>query len=89
MATTHPQPAGSANNGLLVILAVAIIAIAAVVAVYLMQDNRSSSERVDDAIETVPQGLDKAANQLGDQPPAKNVERNLGDAEKKISEKVN
>jgi len=89
MATTHPQSTGNAGNGLIVILAVAIIAIAAVVAVYLIQDNRSSSERVGDAIEAVPQGLDKAANQLGDQPPAKNVERNLGDAEKKVNEKVN
>ena len=89
MATTNPQSAGSANNGLLVVLVVAIIAIVAVAVIYLMQDNRSSSERVGDAIEAVPQGLDKAANQLGDQPPAKNVERNLGDAEKKVNEKVN
>jgi type II secretory pathway pseudopilin PulG len=89
MATSNTQPSTGNTNGLLVVLAVAIIAIAAVVAVYLMQDNRSSSERVGDAIEAVPQGLDKAANQLGDQPPAKNVERNLGDAEKKVNEKVN
>jgi type II secretory pathway pseudopilin PulG len=88
MATTNARPSAG-NKGLLVVLAVAIIAIAAVAAVYLMQDNRSSSERVGDAIEAVPDGLDKAANQLGDQPPAKNVERNLGDAEKKINEKVN
>ena len=88
MATTNTRPSAG-NNGLLVVLAIAIIAIAAVAAVYLMQDNRSSSERVGDAIEAVPDGLDKAANQLGDQPPAKNVERNLGDAEKKINEKVN
>jgi hypothetical protein len=88
MATTNARPSAG-NKGLLVVLAVAIIAIAAVAAVYLMQDNRPSSERVGDAIEAVPDGLDKAANQLGDQPPAKNVERNLGDAEKKINEKVN
>lgn len=87
-ATTNARPSAG-NKGLLVVLAVAIIAIAAVAVVYLMQDNRSSSERVGDAIEAVPDGLDKAANQLGDQPPAKNVERNLGDAEKKINEKVN
>jgi hypothetical protein len=84
MATTH-TPSSSSNNGLLVVIAVAVIAIIAVSAIYLMKDNRSSSERVGDAIEAVPQGLDKAANQLGDQPPAKNVERNLGDAEKKIN----
>lgn len=78
----------SGNNGLLLVITFAIIAVA-VAAMYLMQDRRSSSERVGDAIEAVPQGLDKAANQLGDQPPAKNVERNLGDAEKKVNEKVN
>jgi hypothetical protein len=87
MATTNTHSSGS--NGVVVILAVAIIALAAVIAVYLMQDNRSGSERVGDAIEALPNGVDKAANQLGDKPPAQNVERNLGDAEKKIAEKVN
>ena len=87
MATTNTQSSGS--NGVIVILAVGIIALAAVIAVYLMQDNRSGSERVGDAIEALPNGVDKAANQLGDKPPAQNVERNLGEAEKKINEKVN
>ena len=86
MATTT---SANNNNGMLVVLAVAIIAIIAVAAIYLMQDNRSGGERVGDAIETIPQGLDKAANQLDDQPPAKNVERNLGDAEKKVNGAVN
>ena len=86
MATIATQ---GSNNTAVVVLTILLVAILAVGAVYLMQDHRTGSERVGDAIETVPQGLDKAANQLGDQPPAKNVERNLGDAEKKISEKVN
>ncbi|MFT4075348.1 MAG: hypothetical protein QM647_07420 [Asticcacaulis sp.] len=75
MAISNTQSSGS--NSLIVVLIVAVIAILAVGAVYLMQDNRSGSERVGDAIEAAPHGLDKAADQLGDQPPAKNVERNL------------
>lgn len=75
MALTSPQSSGS--NSLLVVLIVAVIAILAVGAIFLMQDNRSGSERVGDAIKAAPNGLDKAADQLGDQPPAKNVERNL------------
>ena len=82
MATQKSQ------NNLLLIITFAIIAVA-IAGIYMMQDHRSSSERVGDAIEAVPEGLDKAANQLGDQPPAKNVERNLGEAEKKTNEKVN
>jgi len=82
MAITSTQ---GSNNSLLVILAVAIIAIFAVGAVYLMQDHRTAGERVGDAVDTLPKGLGKAADKLGDQSPAKNVERNLGDAAKKVN----
>ena len=74
---------GSGNNGLAVILAVIIIAIVAVAAVWLMQDHRSGSERVGDAVATLPKGLDKAADKLGDQAPAQNVTDNIKDATKK------
>ena len=83
MATTLNQPS-SGSNGVVVILAVIIIAIAAVAAVWLMQDHRSGAERVGDAIATAPQGLGKAAKKLDDQPPGKNVERNLDDAAQKV-----
>ena len=83
MATSLNSSSGN-NNGVIVILAVIIIAIAAVAAVWLMQDHRSGGERVGDAIATVPQGLGKAAKKLDDQPPGKNVERNLDDAAKKV-----
>jgi hypothetical protein len=42
-----------------------------------MQDNRSGSERIGDAVEALPQGVDNAADKLGDQSPAENVERNV------------
>ncbi|MBW8883039.1 MAG: hypothetical protein JF615_16945 [Asticcacaulis sp.] len=70
----------SGNSTLVTVLAVAIIAIIAVAAIYLMQDHRSSSERVSDAIQTLPKGVGKAADKLDDQPPAQNVERNIDKA---------
>ncbi len=86
MATTTQS---SGNNGLVVIIAVAVIAILAVGAIFLMQDHRSGSERVGDAIEAAPHGLDKAADKLGDQAPADNVERNLDKAGDKVEKAVN
>ena len=77
MATT------SSNNGVTIILAIVIIAILAVGAVYLMQDHRSGSERIGDAVAAAPKGLDKAADKLGDQAPAQNVADNIKDAGKK------
>ncbi|MDC7681749.1 hypothetical protein PQU92_00535 [Asticcacaulis sp. BYS171W] len=74
MATAQQSQGGS--NNLAIILGVALIAVLAVIAVYMMQDNRSGSERAADAIEALPQGVDKAADKLGDQPPAENVKRN-------------
>ena len=85
MAMNTTQNTSGASNGLLVILAVAFIGLAAVGAVYLMQDHRTPVERLGDAADALPQGLGKATNKLGDQPPAKNVERNLGDAAKKVN----
>jgi hypothetical protein len=70
----------SNNNNLVVILAVALIAIVAVAAVYLMQDHRGPAERAGDAVAALPNGLNKAASKLDDQPPAQNVKRNLDNA---------
>ncbi|ESQ73814.1 hypothetical protein [Asticcacaulis sp. AC402] len=74
MATSSQS---SGNNTLTIVLAIVIIAILAIGAVYLMQDNRSGSERVGDAVQALPQGVDTAADKLGDQSPAENVERNV------------
>lgn len=67
----------SGNNTLTIVLAIIIVAILAVGAVFLMQDNRSGSERIGDAVEALPNGVDNAADKLGDQSPAENVERNV------------
>ncbi|BEV12301.1 hypothetical protein ATDW_27970 [Asticcacaulis sp. DW145] len=75
MANTTTAP-GKGTNSILILIGVAVIALLAVGAVFLMQDNRSGSERLGDAVEALPQGVDKAANELGDQPPAENIKRN-------------
>lgn len=82
MATTSGSTSGN-GNAAIIILAILIIAILAVGAVWLMQDHRSTSERIGDAVATAPKGLDKAANKLGDQAPATNVANNIKDAGKK------
>ncbi|ADU14437.1 MULTISPECIES: hypothetical protein [Asticcacaulis] len=75
MASTTTAP-GKGTNSILILIGVAVIALLAVGAVFLMQDNRSGSERMGDAVEALPQGVDKAADELGDQPPAENIKRN-------------
>jgi len=80
MATTTSDTSG---NTAVMVLAVLIIAIIAVGAIYLMQDHRSASQRVGDAITSLPQGPAKAVDKLGDQPPAVNVRNNVKDAAKK------
>lgn len=75
MANTTTAP-GKGTNSILILIGAAVIALLAVGAVFLMQDNRSGSERLGDAVEALPQGVDKAANELGDQPPAENIKRN-------------
>jgi len=77
MATAATQ---GGNNTATVILAILIIAVLAVGAVWMMQDHRSGSERVSDAVAALPHGVGKAADKLGDQAPAQNVKRNLNEA---------
>ncbi len=68
------------NNTATIILAILIVAVLAVGAVWMMQDHRTGSERVGDAVTALPHGVGKAADKLGDQAPAQNVKRNLNDA---------
>jgi len=77
MATAATQ---GGNNTAVVILTILIVAILAIGAVYMMQDHRTGSERVGDAVAALPRGVDRAADKLGDQAPAQNVKRNLDDA---------
>ncbi len=67
-------------------LIVAIIIIAAIFAYSLltMQDRRSPTEKVGDAIHDLPQGVDKAERQLEDRTPG----QKLGDAVKDTGDKI-
>ena len=80
---TAAQP--SSNNTAIIILAVLIIAALAVGAVFMLQDNRSGSERLGDAVEALPNGVDNAADKLGDQSPAENVQRNAEKAVDRVN----
>ena len=82
MATTT---ASSGNNTAVILLAVLLIAVVAAALVYMMQDHRSASQRVGDAVEALPQGPAKAVDKLGDQPPAVNLKDNASSAVKKAS----
>ncbi len=81
MPTTQ---SGGRNTGIILGIIALVLALGAVLYV-LSQDNRSSGERVVDAIETVPQGLDKAAGQLDDKSPAENIGDNVDRAVDRVN----
>ncbi len=56
------------KNGIYILCGVAILVIAAVFLLNL-PDNRSGTERVGDAVKALPQGVDKAGDQLKDRNP--------------------
>ena len=75
--TTTSTASGKLINAFILI---AVAALAAGGLVYLMSDHRTASERVGDAIGTLPAGPGKAVDKLGDQPPATNLKKNVKDA---------
>lgn len=56
------------KNGIYILCGVALVVIAAIFLLNL-PDNRSGTERVGDAVEALPQGVDKAGDQLKDRNP--------------------
>ncbi len=69
------------KNGIYILSGVAILVIIAVF-VLNMPDNRSGPQRIGDAVETLPKGVDKAGDQLKDRNPVEKA----GDA---IDKKTN
>ena len=60
------------------ITAIAVVVVILIVALFAsgtlsFKDNRSTSDRVGDAIHALPDGADKAADQLGDRSPGERV----------------
>lgn len=70
------------NKTLLTIVIVGIIAVLAY-GVLTMPDRRTGGEKIGDAIDALPQGVDKAARQLEDRTPGEK----LGDAVKDATDK--
>jgi uncharacterized protein HemX len=65
--------------------AVLILIIALVVGIagynfLTMRDNRSTTDRIGDAVHTLPQGLDKATQQLEDRTPGQKLGDTVKDA---------
>lgn len=81
MATTS---SGGRSTGIILGIIAIVLALGAVLYV-LSQDNRSSGERVVDAIEAVPQGIDSAAGQLEDKSPAENIGDNVDRAVDRVN----
>jgi len=65
---------------ILIVIAVAIIAWG----VLTMPDQRTTGEKVGDAVDALPHGIDKAAEQLEDRTPGERV----GDAVKETGEDI-
>ena len=55
---------GGLSSGTIILLAIVLIAVIIGFAYYSGKDNRTSGERIGNAIDAAPQGLDKAAAQL-------------------------
>jgi hypothetical protein len=68
---------------LLVVLIVLVVGVLAWNAMR-MPDQRTSGERIGDAVDTLPQGVDEAAEELGDRTPAER----MGDAVDDMGENV-
>ena len=56
------------KNGIYILVGAAILVIA-IIFLLNLPDNRSSTERVGDAVEALPNGVDKAGDQLKDRNP--------------------
>lgn len=76
----------SQNNPTKAVLIAAVVVILAIIAyaILTMPDNRNGAERIGDAISELPNGVDKAADQLGDRTPGEK----LGDAVEDTGESI-
>ena len=71
--------AESLTKTLIAILVVAVIAILGY-NFLTMKDNRSTTDRIGDAVHALPQGLDKASEQLEDRTPGQKLGDSVEDA---------
>ncbi len=74
------------TNRNLMLLAAAILVAVVSWSVLTMPDQRSSGEKIGDAIDALPQGVGKAAEQLEDRTPGEKLGDAVEDAGKDIKE---
>lgn len=74
------------NSNSKTLLVIAIVVVVGIIAwgVLTMPDQRSTGQKVGDAIDTLPQGVDKAARQLENRTPGEK----LGDAVKDVGDDI-
>jgi len=75
-------------KGPLTIVAIVIIAVVAY-GVLTMQDQRSTTDRMSDAIRELPHGVDKAERELQDRTPGQRLGDDVKDAGDKIKDNTN
>jgi hypothetical protein len=74
---------GNSTKGILSILVLLVLGVLAW-GVLTMPDQRSTGQRIGDAIDALPHGVGKAADQLGDRTPG----QKLGDAVKDTGQTI-
>lgn len=73
----------------LVIVALVVLVAVAAYAILTMPDRRTAGDKIGDAIDALPQGVDKAARQLEDRTPGERLGDAVKDAGDKIKEETN
>lgn len=80
--------ATNTNKGLLTVIIVLIIGVL-VWSVMTMPDQRSTGTKIGDAVDALPDGVDKAARQLEDRTPGEKVGDAVKDAGDEIKDATN
>lgn len=80
---TSPLLNSTPQRGLMIFLAIAVLAVLAW-GFMDMRDERSTGERIGDAVEALPHGVDEAGEQLRDRTPAER----LGDKVRETTDEI-
>lgn len=76
------------NKNLIIASLVGLLIAVAAVVFMNMPDNRSAGERIGDAVDTLPQGVDAAADQLEDRTPAERLGDDLKEGAETVEQKA-
>lgn len=76
------------NKNLMIASIVGLLVIVAAAIFMNLPDNRTAGERIGDAVDTLPQGVDAAAEQLEDRTPAERLGDNIKEGAETTEQKV-